>query len=334
MVFIGCATFAELLVGSKRKTSKKAVSEMAGSENADSLRITPDSDSTRVSSRCSSPISPTPQSLKNRNGNDKYRFLFCFSLISNFRRLFSSSKNMGNLRCLNGIRVLSILWVILAHSYFFLQLGYDNLQTVFDLRKLLSHQFILASVLGVDTFFFLGGFLSYWTLTQSLNLYSDSTKFGLWKSLPFLYLNRYIRLTPPYLAMILVNLCLWPYLSNGPFYLQETDQYCSENWWTNLIYLNNFIGSTRMCLGWSWYLAVDMQLFLIAPFAVYLFTKRPRLAVSIAVVLLILQSVVAAVLTVIFDLPSTLLPENLSPRTPANGSILVENFPDSAEYLW
>ena len=68
------------------------------------------------------------------------------------------------------------------------------------------------------------------------------------------------------------------------------DNYCRKNWWTNLLYVNNFVKTTKpvsyqptacdviyiqetvsvyavcsQCVGWSWYLANDMQFYIVAP---------------------------------------------------------------------
>ncbi len=52
-----------------------------------------------------------------------------------------------------------------------------------------------------------------------------------------------------------------PLLAKGP--LGEAILYnaelCRDNWWTNLLYVNNLVHEDRMCLGVTWYLACDMQ---------------------------------------------------------------------------
>jgi len=48
-------------------------------------------------------------------------------------------------------------------------------------------------------------------------------------------------------------------------------QVCKDNWWRNLLYINNFIDgpgyldTDAMCLGQTWYLSTEMQMFLFTP---------------------------------------------------------------------
>lgn len=45
-----------------------------------------------------------------------YRFLHCFSAVSNGRTLWSTeTTNSDHLSCLHGIKVLTCLWIILHH---------------------------------------------------------------------------------------------------------------------------------------------------------------------------------------------------------------------------
>ena len=71
--------------------------------------------------------------------------------------------------------------------------------------------------------------------------------------------------------VILFSIHLKGFLTESPYwYTQFTDPLCSKHWWTNLLYINNFYPTDtgEMCIGWSWYLANDMQFFVITPFLI------------------------------------------------------------------
>eukprot|EP00163_Fabomonas_tropica_P012730 TRINITY_DN2408_c0_g1_i1.p1 TRINITY_DN2408_c0_g1~~TRINITY_DN2408_c0_g1_i1.p1 ORF type:complete len:373 (+),score=36.55 TRINITY_DN2408_c0_g1_i1:438-1556(+) len=92
------------------------------------------------------------------------------------------------------------------------------------------------------------------------------------------YLHRYWRLTPTLIFMVLVWWKLTPYFGDGPvWFAQQYPNSCQEYWWTNLVYVNNFVPHSlgKSCLSWSWYLANDMQFFIISPLFLILLHKRP-----------------------------------------------------------
>ena len=54
---------------------------------------------------------------------------------------------------------------------------------------------------------------------------------------------------------------------------------CPSYWWTNLLFVNNFIPANAgldRCMAWSWYLSNDMQFFMITPIILYLYYKYAR----------------------------------------------------------
>jgi len=44
---------------------------------------------------------------------------------------------------------------------------------------------------------------------------------------------------------------------------------CDTYWWYNILYINNFIKDAGKCVGHVWYLANDMQFFLLSPIILY-----------------------------------------------------------------
>ena len=76
------------------------------------------------------------------------------------------------------------------------------------------------------------------------------------------------RLTIPLAFVILFTVGIYPLLAKGPLaalqipYLADR---CRDNWWTNLLYVNNLVDAENMCLPVTWYLACDMQMYVVAP---------------------------------------------------------------------
>ena len=84
------------------------------------------------------------------------------------------------------------------------------------------------------------------------------------------------RLTGFYAFLIFFLSTLWRHCGSGPNHSFETEaEDCARNFWVNLLYINNFNGIVEdptpqsECLGVTWYLANDMQFFLIAPPIIY-----------------------------------------------------------------
>ena len=94
------------------------------------------------------------------------RFILCFSLYTNIRKLFSvSSGGSDHLKCLNGIRAISMAWVILGHAYLQLMLNIDISKNRVDAIYAwnghlgLGFELVMNALLSVDTFFFMSGLL-------------------------------------------------------------------------------------------------------------------------------------------------------------------------------
>ena len=61
----------------------------------------------------------------------------------------------------------------------------------------------------------------------------------------------YYRLTPTLMFFILFSAKLSPFLGAGPLWFVRMDtSSCSENWWTNLLYINNFIPENLAEVGY------------------------------------------------------------------------------------
>jgi len=133
-----------------------------------------------------------------------------------------------------------------------------------------------AAEFAVDVFFYISGFLVMYMLLKELNQKKGKIPWGLF------YFHRYWRLTPVFAFIMLVYTTLTPHMVEGPFkyqYRAAKTNLCVEHWWTNLLYINNFWpkSSGQQCMGWTWFLANDMQFYIFTPIIAILF-RRNRLA--------------------------------------------------------
>jgi len=195
-------------------------------------------------------------------------FIVAFSLFRTVPTLLGTKQNAGVITSLNGLRVISMFWVIVGHTLFWLfqtdRVRVDNLLEIRTLLERFTFQAINpGAFFAVDTFFFLSGILVAYIIFRQM----DKKK----GRFPFLqyYLHRYLRLTPSYGFILFFAWFMTPYLSYGPRMTLHNPYaaQCEKYWWTNFLYINNLYPweLKEQCVGWSWYLANDMQFYVISP---------------------------------------------------------------------
>jgi len=140
--------------------------------------------------------------------------LYSFSFVSNIEKLFTvTHKGDQNLAVLNGVRVLSIGWVIVGHAFAFAQMvPFANFATIKDIFQGKLFGVIPGGVFAVDTFFLLSGLLTAYLLT--LKMYPKKGK----ANFLLLYFHRYYRLIFPLLFVEGFYICLVKFLGDGPIY--------------------------------------------------------------------------------------------------------------------
>jgi len=184
--------------------------------------------------------------------------------------------------CLNGMRVLSMFFIVMGHGLHEPMdiAGYRNaeciLKTPFCLDAANTNMWtylLLAGQLGVDTFFFIAGFL--------LSFVGRS------RSMPIVLgtVLRYARLLPLFAFVMMVYVLISPFLAFGPFSPRMQNgifSVCNNStWWSELLFISAFYPwypEGGGCMGWSWYLGVDMVFAVIGLILLNLWKKCPRLA--------------------------------------------------------
>lgn len=208
------------------------------------------------------------------------RVFLAFSPITNFNKLLAKT-SVPHLASVNGLRIFSLLWVILGHTIYWATFssGFEN--ALYVMTKVLpkfSSNIIVNAPLSVDSFFYMSGFLVAYLSTQ------EYEKKGKMKWLLY-YFHRIYRLTPPYIMALFVFWKLTPHLGTGPWW-EHVNYYislrqCQTLWWTNLLYLNNFYPTVydEQCMGWSWYMANDWQMYAITPIFLIVYWRWRRAGV-------------------------------------------------------
>ncbi|XP_077485519.1 O-acyltransferase like protein-like [Amblyomma americanum] len=222
--------------------------------------------------------------------------LLSFSFARNLRRL-TDPVEPPELGAAQGVQAISMAWLICGHTYFLtenthmfsgLLRAYDSIS-----NDILFSPFVNYT-LAANTFFLTSGlFLAY-----KCELYS-------YKSVFSILLQKYFRMTPPFLAVLSVLLLL-PLTNNGPFwedYAGAEIERCSAAWWTNIFYISNLWSADRMCLFVTWYPATVFQYTVIGLIFLIVIKRNAKIGYCSVLGFALAGCVVTGAITFAKDLP-------------------------------
>ena len=214
------------------------------------------------------------------NVDHRNKYILSFSILQNLEFVLSTKGGGSDrLDCIEGIRAISMTWVVLGHSFLFSSyyLYVDNkADTPLDSTEIggLGFRAILAGPYSVDSFFFIGSTLVSYLLLKDLDkTHGWGNMTGL-IHMVFLYVNRILRISVPYAVYILYVAGIQNLLFKEPLdvgtYTEQMAIECREHWAADLLYVNvfNSEGQAR-CVGQGWFLGTDMWFFVFAPIIVY-----------------------------------------------------------------
>lgn len=201
-----------------------------------------------------------------------------FSFKENFKSIYQ--RRASNYASIDGIRAISILLVLVYHTFLVFHLSHPDHNITSMLSELgLAWAWAWNGDKGVDVFFVMSGFL-----ISSILLRENSKKGRI--DLKRFYWRRYLRLTPAYYFMLSIY-----WLISGP----------NSEWvWANYLYVSNFIDYGQQAAGWTWSLAVEEQFYFIYPLiliAILKYAKRP----SIVLIALFVISLMVRTAIVLLD---------------------------------
>uniref|UniRef100_A0A3Q2Q9D0 O-acyltransferase like protein-like n=1 Tax=Fundulus heteroclitus TaxID=8078 RepID=A0A3Q2Q9D0_FUNHE len=204
---------------------------------------------------------------------DVKRLVLCFSLQTTCKGVFSTSTSVQceNYASLNGIRVLSFLWIICGHSAQFpviTNLNYKSWRKAVESSPIYVLTISGPVFLAVDTFLLLG-LLSATSLLSSIDKTEDNRILGLVAN----YLFKRIKIQPLHLFTMCLTISLISLVQWGPYWFPfvETLMDCKAYWWANLLLISNLLPVHEICIPWTWYLSLDFQCYATTPLLVYIY---------------------------------------------------------------
>ncbi|XP_069986465.1 nose resistant to fluoxetine protein 6 isoform X2 [Penaeus vannamei] len=234
------------------------------------------------------------------------RFLLPFSPYTNLEKMFhvTTESRPGVISCLHGMRVLSMTWVIVGHQYSFDISFLVNLLHLGKWTSGLLFQTIFNATVSTDSFFFLSGLLVTYGVLREIKRTGKL-------NIIMYYVHRLIRLTPPIALVVLFAATLFRFLPWGPlaFGADSYSTMCSQNWWMDVLYVDNFLGIDKVtnealdCLGQCWYTAVDTQLYLVAPLVLLPLAFYPSKGKILLFLVTLVSFIVPAAVIYAYDLP-------------------------------
>lgn len=237
------------------------------------------------------------------------KHLSYFDLVRNFKALFvgkhqsnKSSPNEHDLRFIHGLKSILIAIMCIGHSFCYLNVSISL--PIAPWRKYPSNMadflnFDLFSafwekiVLMISVFFIISGFLTMYLTAKKMAGREDGGSNCGHKHrqvsppplLPWIGL-RWLTLLPSMVGTLCLTIVA-QYVGSGPLFHEKiTDSYvsaCRRNWWTHVLFINNFWSADEMCGINLWFAAALFQLHIAAYIVVYLYFKcRSKTAAFIA----------------------------------------------------
>ncbi|XP_052759590.1 nose resistant to fluoxetine protein 6-like isoform X1 [Galleria mellonella] len=233
-----------------------------------------------------------------------------FSVYTNTRRFLTFKTHPGALECVDGIRAISMAWVVIGHTYALTLLGFvHNLEETLGWLRKFSSTWVNSAPLTVDTFFLLSGLLGVYTTVGKIS------RDRFIRVIHLFYINRLLRMFPLLATMVLLQASLLNHVSDGPFWqnVALATENCRQYWWSALLHIQNYVNSNQICLTHTWYLSVDMQLYIVCPIILLMLFGDKKIAYIALAGILLLSLVSSTLISFLYNFSAALAhPDRIS----------------------
>ncbi|CAH1235888.1 unnamed protein product [Diabrotica balteata] len=229
-----------------------------------------------------------------KNTSTAGKIILSFSIMSNWNKLKTvpTGPKFERLRPVQGLRVYLSILVILVHTGLSqVAIPVTNpkfLEDINDYPDFLNE--IPKRGIFLLSFFFL---MSAWMVIMPLLAKRDQNEDLSVKFVIHSIIKRYIRLLPT-VAIIVGFYATWfRHIPFGPFFrgMCGESERCRKNWWPIFLFIQNHYDRYFMCHIVSWYLAVEMQYYIITLF-LFIFILKRKISIPLTVGVLLTLNVI------------------------------------------
>ena len=222
--------------------------------------------------------------------------ILSFSLYKTVSVIMSTQQPPYAITSINGIRVICVLWAALGFSFAW-ELQHNMISNIQETLETIPKRFLFQPL---DNFYFAiidTALLSSGTLVSYLSICEMELNRG---KFPFIfsYTHRLLRLSPAYYFVVLFLFKVLSYVGSGPLWFLPDVHYCEKYWWTTILYISNFYPTafSDQCFPLSWYLSIEMQLFIISPIFLLLLYHCWKIGLSVIAGTMLINIAVIAIL--------------------------------------
>ncbi|XP_055623467.1 nose resistant to fluoxetine protein 6-like [Toxorhynchites rutilus septentrionalis] len=223
--------------------------------------------------------------------NSKRKTIYLsFSILRNWYRLTSRAHEPidKDLRFLQAIRFLTMYLVIMGHAVLLSAIvPSQNSYRIEKMHHDVGTMILTGGTQITQTFFAMSGFLLAIHMINYAKRRHEKLGMAILFKATFI---RYIRLTPVYAFVILLHATWLAKLQDGPFWKLGVGlerEMCRRNWWTNLLYINNYVKADQACVQQGWYLGCDYQLFIIGIMLMIVTNRYRKLTIPVFVLAIV-----------------------------------------------
>ncbi|KAH8380944.1 hypothetical protein KR200_001234, partial [Drosophila serrata] len=228
------------------------------------------------------------------SGMHRYsRYLACFDLASNWVRVWKPVDPRQENTAINGIRVITAFALVGVHVIWYKYFTVDpSLEMLDKIGRITLHHNYWPNM--VDFFFVISGYLMVTKFLGDEQLQQDIAGDGLWGNVRRflrLVMHRFWRLAPMQFLVVLAGVVAVEYQRQVSVLeiTEPTDLRCKRHWLRNMLFIQNLFSVTELCGSWTWSLACDMQLHILALLLLFAHTRHPKAVRGISCILVVLS---------------------------------------------